>query len=133
MVKYTTDLKGQKDRPNDVCDKFIQGIGVDIPEEIVLNSVFITEQPIYLQNVKTTFSIANVIYSFERELWNLNIDYWPVDVGHWKSSVLGNGKADKSDIRNFCTIKWGDRFSEQDWADAACLGLYGVQKFGKGK
>ena len=33
--------------------------------------------------------------------------------------------------KRFVEIKWGKVFSEQDWADAACIALWGLVKFGK--
>ena len=40
------------------------------------------------------------------------------------------GKDKKSDIMKFAVDLWGDRFPEQDYADAACIALWG-KKYGR--
>lgn len=53
-----------------------------------------------------------------------------VNVSTWKKEVLGNGKADKTAIRDY--VKGRDSAyavlcgSDQDKYDAACIGYYGV-------
>ena len=46
-----------------------------------------------------------------------------------KKSITGNGNASKQDIMKFAVEKWGDVFEEQDFADAACIALWGIQNF----
>ena len=48
-----------------------------------------------------------------------------MDNNTWKRQVLGRGNAKKSDIMKFAVDLWGDRFPEQDYADAACIALWG--------
>ena len=42
----------------------------------------------------------------------------------WKKYTVGKGNASKSDILAYANIFWQTAFSEQDWADAACVALW---------
>ena len=58
-----------------------------------------------------------------------DIDTSFVPHGTWKKATVGKGNAKKEDIMKYATEKWGDRFPEQDYADAACLALWNKRRF----
>jgi Holliday junction resolvasome RuvABC endonuclease subunit len=47
-----------------------------------------------------------------------------VDNRAWKKVIIGKGNASKSEIMDFAISQWGGVFSEQDYADAACIALW---------
>ena len=88
------------------------------------NYIAAIENPIYVNNMKATVSITNVIAGVKRALHRSSIEYFPVDNKAWKKAVLGNGAASKEEIMKFAESRWGKVFEEQDWADAACVSLW---------
>ena len=95
-----------------------------------LNYYAIVENPIFLQNVKTTVAITKVVAAAEIALSNCGIEFIGVDPKAWKKSVLADGNANKEKIMNFAKAIWGSEITSQDLADAACLALWGVMRFG---
>ena len=89
------------------------------------------ENPIYLQNIKTTVGITKVITAVEIALSHHNIEFIGIDPKGWKKSVLSDGNASKEKIMDFVKAIWGDKITSQDTADSACLALWGVMRFGK--
>ena len=83
------------------------------------------EAAIYIQNPRTTLSIAYVVGSVWSFLSSANVSTQLVDNRRWKKDVLGKGNAKKTDIKKYAVEKWGDIFTEQDFADAACIALWG--------
>lgn len=82
------------------------------------------EAAIFIQNPKTTIAIANVIGAVWAFLLSLKIGVTIIDNRQWKKAVLGKGNASKEDIKQFAIEKWGEKFPEQDYADAACIALW---------
>ena len=52
-----------------------------------------------------------------------------VDNNTWKKDVVGKGNVKKDEIKRFAEEKWGDKFPEQDYADAACIALWNKRRF----
>ena len=46
--------------------------------------------------------------------------------------VVGKGNASKLEIKQYAIDKWGDRFPEQDYADAACIALWNKRRSDNG-
>ena len=129
MDKCVDTSKDIEARFNSVCTQFSDYI-INTPD-LFIGSLATIENPVMIQNVKATISITNVIAGVKRELFRNNISYWAVDNKSWKKDVLANGSASKEEILKFAEIKWGKVFTEQDYADAACIALWGLIKFGK--
>ena len=108
-------------------------------EDVAIN-VFI-EEPLIGNNRKYSMQIAQVYgavlaqlayHSMEgvrdsRYPW---VSVYGVNVGTWKKQVLGNGHADKEEIKNYIRVTY-DGYADlcghdQDRYDAACVCLYGV-------
>jgi len=87
------------------------------------------EESIYIQNPRTTVQLASVVGCVKFGCYYNGLHLTGVNNRHWKKTVLGNGNASKQDIMKFAVEKWGDVFEEQDFADAACIALWGVQNF----
>lgn len=88
------------------------------------------ENPVYIQNVKVSFAICSIVSGI-KYLWFKKGRYFTgVDVRSWKKDVLGNGKAEKDAIMAFAKARWGKEITEQDFADAACIALYGLRRLG---
>ena len=95
---------------------------LDVQIELCKNTVAAIENAVYVQNVKATIGINNVIAGSKLALHNHDVSYFPIDNRSWKKDVLGNGRASKEDIMQFAIAKWGEvNFPEQDYADAACI------------
>ena len=91
------------------------------------NFIVTCENPIYINNIKTTLAIARNVHNVQIACFNSGnqYNYFGVDVMVWKKTVLGNGRATKEEINKFAKIRWpDDDFDCQDIADAACIGLY---------
>jgi Holliday junction resolvasome RuvABC endonuclease subunit len=54
-----------------------------------------------------------------------------IEVPSWKKEVLGNGRADKSQIMTWAKAKYGDIITSQDLADAAGIANYGWRRMVK--
>ena len=116
---------------NYVCDRFSEFL--DNNADMFANTTAVIENPVMIQNVKATITIAIVISGVKRELYKHNIAYWGIDNKSWKKDVLGNGAAQKEEIMRFSEMKWGKgNFTEQDYADASCIALWGVLRFANG-
>tara|TARA_R110002020_G_scaffold18947_5_gene65655 strand:+ start:4619 stop:5089 length:471 start_codon:yes stop_codon:yes gene_type:complete len=82
------------------------------------------EAAIYIQNPRTTLAIAYVVGGVRVVLQQRSIPHILIDNRSWKKVILGKGNAKKPDIKSFAIEKWGDIFTEQDFADAACIALW---------
>ena len=85
------------------------------------------EKAIYIQNAKATIQIASVVTAIQLSCHKQNISCELVDNKTWKKHILGKGNSSKQDIMEYAISKWGNIFTEQDYADAACIALYGVK------
>ena len=97
------------------------------------NGIAFIENSIYVQNFKTSVGITKTIGLVEALLGFHDVPYFPVDNKSWKKDILSNGNASKDEIMHFAKTRWGEEhITEQDYADASCIALYGVKRFGKG-
>ena len=88
------------------------------------------ESPIYFNNIKTSLEIARMVYAIELACSFNGITSFDVSPPVWKKLVLGNGKANKEDIKKFAYTKWSTtHFKVQDLCDAACIGFYSYLLF----
>ena len=96
---------------------------VDLSKITILSGAAV-EAAIYIQNPRTTLAIAYVVGGVRVVLQEHSIPYILVDNRSWKKNIIGKGNAKKEDIKNFAIEKWGEVFTEQDFADAACIALW---------
>jgi Holliday junction resolvasome RuvABC endonuclease subunit len=112
-------------RMGDLSDQFESWlVDFSIEQNVLIDDevVLCIEGPIYLQNIKTSFSIAQTVYGIELAAYRTQVPCFEVPPTSWKKMVLGNGAAKKEDILKFAETKWGKgKFKEQDYADAACI------------
>ena len=87
------------------------------------------EAAIFIQNPKTTIAIANVVGAVWAFLLDQDINTSIIDNRSWKKEIIGKGNSSKDDIKKFAEEKWGDKFPEQDYADAACIALWNKRRF----
>jgi len=87
------------------------------------------EAAIFIQNPKTTIAIANVVGAVWAFLLEQSINTSIIDNRSWKKIIIGKGNSSKDDIKKFAEEKWGDKFPEQDYADAACIALWNKRRF----
>ena len=87
------------------------------------------EAAIFIQNPKTTIAIANVIGAAWAFLLEQSINTAIIDNRSWKKTIIGKGNSSKDDFKQFAIEKWGDKFPEQDYADAACIALWNKRRF----
>ena len=95
-----------------------------------LKMVYIENSP-YLQNIKVTLAIHSAVDAVRFSCVRSRIPYQTVEVTSWKKDVLGNGKADKSQIMSWAKAKYGDLITSQDLADAARIANYGYRRMVK--
>jgi Holliday junction resolvasome RuvABC endonuclease subunit len=105
-----------------IADNFSQ-----ILSKIKVEKAFV-EAAIYIQNPKSTIEIARVVGGVQLTCNKYKIPCQLVDNTKWKKVVVGKGNCSKADIMAFSVEKWGDNFEEQDFADAACIALYGIKE-----
>lgn len=91
--------------------------------------ICVIETPIYVQNAKATIGLAQMVGGIKWVLRYNNIAPFCIDNKFWKKQILGDGNASKEKILQFAETKWGKVFKEQDFADAACIALWGLDKF----
>jgi len=87
------------------------------------------EAAIFIQNPKTTIAIANVVGAVWAFLLEQDINTSIIDNRSWKKEVVGKGNAKKEEIKKYAIDKWGEKFPEQDFADAACIALWNKRRF----
>tara|TARA_R110002020_G_scaffold12392_4_gene45403 strand:+ start:490 stop:945 length:456 start_codon:yes stop_codon:yes gene_type:complete len=119
LKKYGSKAKLAEARFYEILDQVYDDLSIiDISAAAI-------ESAIYIQNAKATIAIASVVAGVKYGLHRGGISFAAVDNNTWKRQVLGRGNAKKSDIMDFAVDLWGDRFPEQDYADAACIALWG--------
>ena len=101
-------------------------------EPIGLGIYVVVENPVYVQNIKATVGITQVVAAAKLVAYQLCESFIGVDNRHWKKHVLGNGVAGKDKIMEFAKSVQGDNIESQDLADAYCLALWGVMRIGEG-
>ena len=87
------------------------------------------EAAIFIQNPKTTIAIANVVGAVWAFLIEQDINTSIIDNRSWKKEIVGKGNAKKEEIKKYAIDKWGEKFPEQDFADAACIALWNKRRF----
>tara|TARA_R110002020_G_scaffold219321_4_gene427170 strand:+ start:3143 stop:3622 length:480 start_codon:yes stop_codon:yes gene_type:complete len=92
----------------------------------------VIEEPIFAQNRNVVRTLSEVVGAVWTIMCMSEIPTTIVDNGTWKKNIIGNGKSTKDDIMSYAQEKWGDKFPEQDYADAACIALYGVKENNNG-
>ena len=90
------------------------------------------EAPIYIQNPKATIAIASVVGLVRFICFLNNIECEYLDNTKWKRDIIGKGNASKVEIKEYAIAKWGEVFSEQDFADAACIALWNKRRYQNG-
>ena len=118
--------KSFKDRFPELMDNFARILVEDINIDTVDYAVI--EEPIFAQNRNVVRTLSEVVGAVWGTLCLSDIPTTLVDNGTWKKQILGSGKATKDDILEYAIEKWGDKFPEQDYADAACVALYSVKE-----
>ena len=107
-------------------------IVVDFSEEmskINITDKAAVEAAIFVQNRRSLISLANIIGAVWAILVLNNIDTALIHHAEWKKEILGKGSLKKDAIMKFAIEKWGDKFPEQDYADAACIALWNKRRF----
>ena len=107
-------------------------IVIDFSEEmskINITDKAAVEAAIFVQNRRSLISLANMIGAVWAVLVLNNIETSLIHHAEWKKEVLGKGTLKKDAIMKFAVEKWGDRFPEQDYADAACIALWNKRRF----
>ncbi len=99
---------------------------LDINDITAQDIIVAVENPIYLNNIRTSFDIARTVFvGVETACSDVVITCFGVDNTVWKKAILFNGRANKEDIAKFAHVKWADiHFSAQDFMDAACIALH---------
>jgi Holliday junction resolvasome RuvABC endonuclease subunit len=127
--EYSTILlagKASDDTPTRINAMFL--LAVHFLKKSKPDYVYI-ENAAYLQNVKTSFLIHSVVDAVRFACVLNDIPCQTVEITSWKKDVLGNGRAEKSDIMQFAIVKYGDKLiTNQDLADSAGVATYGYKR-----
>jgi len=86
------------------------------------------EDSIQARNGVTTKTLARVVGGVHTCCVLSGIETFLIHLATWKKEVIGRGNATKSDILEFAIEKWGNKFPEQDYADAACVALWNKRR-----
>ena len=86
------------------------------------------ENAIPVRNSRAYTITARVVGAVWALLATVGIHTEFVHQATWKKQCLGYGSAKKDDIMKFAIDKWGDEFSEQDYADAVCIALWNKRR-----
>jgi len=111
------------DRFTELICKFNQIIS-RLYEYSTVERVFI-EEPIFIQNPRTSLVIAYIVGYLCSFYLMRNISVSLVNNKKWKQEVVGNGAASKKDIQEFVNLKWGINSETEHVADATCIAEYG--------
>ena len=115
-IQYTTT--DFSTRLTEIFDKFQTEISkINIRQTAI-------EKAIYIQNAKATIQIASVVTAIQLACHKQSLPCYLVDNKTWKKDIIGNGNSSKKDIMEYAINKWGDIFTEQDYADASCIALH---------
>ena len=88
------------------------------------------EKPIYIQNPLSTVMLAKVVGATQLAmLFGIGLNFELVGNTTWKKEIVGTGKAKKPAILEWAEEHAGQKFEEQDFADAYCIALWGVKHF----
>lgn len=126
--KWSSNLKTADARFLDIVDQ----IHSNLPDFKDAKLVCV-EDSLYIQNPLTTRTITAIVYSIIYFLHHYDINCLTTKPQQWKKvldnkEVFKKGKA-KETIMNYVKNKWHhDDFDEQDYADAACVALYGLRQ-----
>lgn len=128
---YVSSAKDSMDlRLDDLSKKMFLPYGSGTIERNIFSnkvSLCVVENPIYLQNIKATSGIAQIVGMVKHISSRYDVSFMGIDNKSWKKSVLGSGKASKEEIMKFAVDNWYEEFiTNQDLADAACIALWGV-------
>ena len=126
VMQFRTEKPNNKDEFNtrflNIVDNFAK-----ILSKINIEKAFV-EAAIYIQNPKSTIEIARVVGGVQITCNKNRVPCQLVDNTKWKKEIVGKGNCSKTQIMEFAVDKWGDVFLEQDYADAACIALYGLKE-----
>ena len=126
VMQFRTEKPNNKDEFNtrflNIVDNFAK-----ILSKINIEKAFV-EAAIYIQNPKSTIEIARVVGGVQITCHKNRVPCQLVDNTKWKKEIVGKGNCSKTQIMEFAVDKWGDVFLEQDYADAACIALYGLKE-----
>tara|TARA_R100000656_G_scaffold119922_1_gene93985 strand:+ start:868 stop:1323 length:456 start_codon:yes stop_codon:yes gene_type:complete len=124
LHKWGSNLKGSSERFPEIITGFSDELSkINITEEAAV------EAAIFVQNRKSLISLATIIGAVWAILVLNGIKVSLIHHAEWKREVLGKGSLKKEDIMKFAIDKWGDKFPEQDYADAACIALWNKRRF----
>ena len=124
LYKWGSDKKNSAERFPDIVKEFSAGMS-----KINIIDYAAIEAAIFVQNRKALISLASIIGATWAILVLNGIDAALVHHAEWKKEILGKGSLKKEDIMSFALDKWGDKFPEQDYADAACIALWNKRRF----
>ena len=126
--KWESKLKTADARFLDIVDQIHNGLPEFRDAELVC-----VEDTIYIQNPLTTRTITAIVYSIIYFLHYYDIKCLTAKPQQWKkvlndTTVFKKGQA-KTTIMEYVKNKWvKEEFIEQDYADAACIALYGLRE-----
>ena len=92
------------------------------------NIVIYAEEPLSLQNGKTTRVLTLAAGALWATAAKYGIEWHWVDVAHWKKEIVGKGSADKKMIAEWAISDGADEGWEQDFYDAYAIMRLGVKK-----
>ena len=124
LHKWSSNKKNSVERFPDIVKEFSVGMS-----KINIVDYAAIEAAIFVQNRKALISLASVIGATWAILVLNGIDTALIHHAEWKKEILGKGSLKKEDIMSFAKDKWGDKFPEQDYADAACIALWNKRRF----
>ena len=124
LYKWGSDKKNAGERFPEIVVEFSNEMS---KINIIDNAA--VEAAIFVQNRKSLISLASIIGATWAVLVLNDIETSLIHHAEWKKEILGKGSLKKDAIMDFAIEKWGDKFPEQDYADAACIALWNKRRF----
>lgn len=123
-TKWASSKKTADERFYDVIDQLRGAVRANWNDKQFLAAI---ELAIYIQNFRTSSAIAQMVTGVKLVLHDFGLAPIMVDNRTWKKTVCGNGRVDKSKIKQVAQERWGTLSGEQDHYDAACIAAYALQ------
>lgn len=93
-----------------------------------VGSVIFAEEPLSLQNGKTTRVLGLAAGAIWAAHLSLDLTWMWVDVSTWKKAMIGHGGATKDEVRLWSLLHGGTEDWEEDHYDAHAVGAYGAMR-----
>lgn len=87
----------------------------------------IIEAPVYIQNPRTSFKLAQVQTLIRVACETVGLKYEVLESTRWKKLALGSARKNKQEVLEAMRFRFGDVISDSHFADATAMALAGMK------